>query len=336
MEINNWNRTSLALLVFLLTSSCNQVDGDYELERAHHTKIKSFEVDEYSSFIDFGINSAYLATYDLVNEKLIVFDKSNENTQTIDIRSGSGPNEVDALSAIMIDDNHVVHLVDRGNSKIIAYDIIRNEKSEFISEDLARVFMRGEIYNDELILLDLNAHDYLFTSYKPKSDKAEVIAEGEVDLEDHFPLPPFKDGYIAVSDHTLGYLLRYEPRIFWFDLQEKEYLGNQLFEDYGDIGYEVPDEDAGVVLPPDEVPIANWGIMQKPQSDNTFLLSIEGRSESDIRYKRNHLYVMDPEQGQIEKGYAISEEPDNIYRYLTSFKNVYYVDEDWNLYRIDF
>jgi hypothetical protein len=324
----------IIFLVFFLFvfSQLSFSQGNSEL--ADNSKLVK-ELKANFNYSVFDADKNYLAWFEYYQSKIFLYNLSEGKTRSISLENGRGPGEYLALTDLKLANNHI-YIADPNNNKLLKIDL-KTENIEDIPFSTKSAYQF--VYDENLYLLENLKPDVLISFFNPSSQESYPLNNDNLDLQEEFNNPFFKDGRLLYSDEIVYFVEKYRPRIYIFDTKKKG-IKKKIIFDESDVEMPKPSvssDGAKAIHPPSKVDILTEDAVllnSKPKSLFILTRGVSDNREYDLGELHEYDYLDEEFINSFELGvkatnifannnflFVYSEEENAIYQYEIDFFN---------------
>jgi hypothetical protein len=180
----------------------------------------------------FDADKNYLAWFEYYQSKIFLYDLSEGNEKSISLNNGRGPGEYLALTDLKLANNHI-YIADPKNNKLLKINI-QTENIEDIPFSTKSAYQFVYNDNNNIYLLENIKPNVLISFFDLSSYESYPLNDDNLDLQEEFGNPFFKDGKLLYHDEMVYFVEKYRPRIYIFDT-EKEGIKEKIIFDESEV-----------------------------------------------------------------------------------------------------
>ena len=289
------------------------------------------DLEKNYAYAGFDANSEYLTWFEYYKSELFIYDRSHEEIRKINFKKGRGPGEYTAITDVSIFGKKI-YLLDPKNNKLLKVDVKSGEKEDlpFRSDRPYRlVNSAGEFY-----LLENVKPDKLISLYKPESQKATYFDNGDLNIQQEFQNPFFRDGVLLGSKDKIYFVTKYRPLIYTYNKEAKEF-GTKIEFDDSDVKTTPATEmssGAKAFHPPTEVDVLTEDAVNLRKLPNSIFILAKGVTDNR-QYQLNNLYQFDLNKREFIATHDLRVKATNVF---TDGDCLFvFTEEKSNIYRFE-
>jgi len=269
------------------------------------------DLEKNYAYSNFDASSNYLAWFEYYRSELFIYEISEDRIQKIDIEKGRGPGEYLAITDLGIFGNKI-YLLDPKNNKLLKVDIGSGEKQDLPFRSIRPyrlVNSTGELY-----LLENVKPDELISLYDPESQKVNPLDNRNLNIQQEFQNPFFRDGVLLASNAKIHFVTKYRPLIYSYDKQEREFDTKIQF-DNSEIETTPATEmsnGAKAFHPPSKVDVLTEDAVNFRKLPNSIFILAKGATDNR-KYKLNKLYQFNLNQKEFVAEHDLQVKASDIF-----------------------
>lgn len=298
--------TCFTIIIVLLNGKINAQSSNLLFERVQNT----IELETDYTYGALNASNDYLAWIEFLKAEIFIRDLSTGDTKIIQLTEGRGPGEYIALTDLEIRDDKI-YVSDPRNNKLIEVEIASEEKRDLSFRE-NRIF-RFVSHQSGFFLLEHVRPDVLISSYQLDEKRAFPMNDDELDLQEEFGNPFYKEGYIIAQKDKILLVTKYRPYIYTYSEKKGGLSKKIVFDDseVEDITTTKNEEGVKAMYPPAEVDILIEDAVVMDAKPNSVFLLARGKG-NNREYRLNELHEYDLVEEKFVTKYDLGVKAENI------------------------